>query len=272
MRGKDQTLSSFETAKEQTASYFLSERPERKYAKKEPPAQVLRKLDLHPLIAGRAELADIRETDKSAENDLFLGNNAAGKTDVRSNNSALTPSTRGQIYASYAKRRKEDPTPSSSVGGEVTHGGYKYQVFEMTALLMSPFISSSDTLSTGSANEELIARAKKSRNGVGSPTPLQGSGQALSARNDSITNLQIVYSYSAMGRITNKVYSTGLNVSYNYDAIYRMTGIINYTNASPPSPLSKTGKGEYLHFLSSYEYTYDKVGNQNERGYECKRG
>jgi RHS repeat-associated protein len=62
-----------------------------------------------------------------------------------------------------------------------------------------------------------------------------------------LTNIAIGYSYDSMGMITNKVYSTGLSIIYYYDAIYRMTGIINYTN---------------YQLFSSFGYAYDKVGNR----------
>ena len=70
----------------------------------------------------------------------------------------------------------------------------------------------------------------------------------------SVTNLYIVYNYSDMGRISNKQYSTGLKVYFSYDGIYRLTSISNTTNASSGSA--------QVQFLSSYQYSYDKVGNR----------
>ncbi len=64
-----------------------------------------------------------------------------------------------------------------------------------------------------------------------------------------ITNLSIDYSYSPMGRVTNKTYSSGLVVNYEYDPIYRLMKINNTTNGL---------------FLSSFGYTYDKVGNRTK--------
>ena len=66
----------------------------------------------------------------------------------------------------------------------------------------------------------------------------------------STTNLQISYTYSPMGRIINKTYSSGLRVDFSYDSIYRLTKINNTTNQTQ--------------FLSSFEYTYDSVGNRTK--------
>ncbi len=67
------------------------------------------------------------------------------------------------------------------------------------------------------------------------------------AMTGATTNLQVSYSYSAMGRLTNKAYSTGMNAAYRYDAVYRLTDIINTTNGL---------------FLSSFGYAYDSAGNR----------
>lgn len=66
-----------------------------------------------------------------------------------------------------------------------------------------------------------------------------------------ITNLTVSYLYSAMGRLTNKTFSTGVKTSYEYDGIYRLKKISNYTNASANPQL-----------LSILEYNYDRVGNR----------
>ncbi len=78
------------------------------------------------------------------------------------------------------------------------------------------------------------------------------------------TNLQISYSYSSMGRITNKQYSTGLTVNYGYDNIYRLTSISNTTNASSALRQAQYTSSAQVQFLSSYGYTYDKVGNRTK--------
>ncbi len=64
----------------------------------------------------------------------------------------------------------------------------------------------------------------------------------------SATNLMVAYSYNAMNRVTNKVFSTGLKTVYQYDALHRLTAVINYSNKTIP--------------LSALRYTYDKVGNR----------
>lgn len=62
------------------------------------------------------------------------------------------------------------------------------------------------------------------------------------------TILQVVYDYNPIGRLTNKVFSTGVRSTYFYDALYRLVKIDNFTN------------GNVL--LNSLEYGYDKSGNR----------
>lgn len=66
---------------------------------------------------------------------------------------------------------------------------------------------------------------------------------------DGKTNLQIAYRYNSMGRLTNKIFSSGLTTAYQYDALYRVTSILYATNQQ---------------IVSSFAYQYDRVGNKTQ--------
>lgn len=68
-----------------------------------------------------------------------------------------------------------------------------------------------------------------------------------SAQGALSTNLFVSYAYEAMGLLTNKLYSTGLRVNYEYDRLYHVTRILNTTNGG---------------YYSSFDYTYDRAGNR----------